>query len=141
MLHNPERRCPARKWAILVLALLASTAGASPAVAPSCQTATLNDEEGEPVCTLPASAGVREFRFKARFLGSHDDSQVSLRLIALGGVPVACRQDSKTESRFEDGVVTLDCGFTAPSTTSVGKLAVKISPHYLQLDQAELVVD
>ena len=116
-------------------------AGASPAVAPSCQTTTLNDEEGEAVCTLPVSAGVREARFKARFLGSHDDSQVSLRLIALNGMPVACRQDSKTESRFEDGVVTLDCGFTAPARTSVGKLAVRISLHHLRFDQAELVVD
>lgn len=125
-----------------MLALLASTAAAaaSPTAAPSCQTATLNDEEGEAVCTLPASTNVREVQFNARFLGSHDDSEVSLRLIKLNDVPVECRADSKTKSKFEDGVVTLDCGFTAPATRSDDRLTVKISLHHLQFDNAELLV-
>lgn len=98
------------------MALLASTAAASSTAALICQTTTLNDEEGEAVCTLPASTTVREVRFKARFLGSHDDSAVSLRLTKLNDMPVECRADSKTKSRFEDGEVTLDCGFTVPAT-------------------------
>lgn len=124
-----------------MLALLASTALASPAAAPSCQTATLNDEEGEAVCTLAASTSVRAVRFKARFLGSHDDSAVSLRLTELNDMPVECRADSKTKSRFEDGEVTLDCGFTVPATPSDVRLTVKISLHHLQFDKAELLVD
>ena len=124
-----------------MLALLASTAAAeaSPTAAPSCQTATLNDEEGEAVCTLPASTGMREVRFKARFSGSHDDSEVSLRLIKLNDVPVECRAGSKTKSRFEDEVVTLDCGFTVPATRSNDRLTVNISLHHLQFDNAELL--
>jgi hypothetical protein len=126
--------------ASLMLALLASTAAAAATSAPSCQTVTLNDEEGEAVCTLPASTTVREVRFKARFLGSHDDSEVSLRLTKLNDLPVACSADSKITSRFEDGEVTLDCGFTVPATQSEGRLSVKISLHHLQFDKAELVV-
>ena len=124
-----------------MLALLASTAATAATSAPSCQTATLNDEEGEAVCTLPASATVREVRFKARFLGSHDDSEVSLQLTKLNELPIVCSADSKTKSRFEDGEVTLDCGFTAPATQSDGRLTVKIAIHHLQFDKAELVVN
>lgn len=123
-----------------MLALLASTAVASAATAPSCQATTLNDEEGQAVCTLPASAGVREVQFIARFLGSHDDSEVSLRLVQLNDLPFECRADSKTQSRFEDGEVALDCGFTVPPTLSEHRLSVKISLHHLQFDQAELLV-
>lgn len=124
-----------------MLALLASTASASSTAAPSCQTATLNDEEGEAVCTIPGSTSVREVRFKARFLGSHDDSEVSLRLIKLNEMPVECRADSKTTSRFEDGEVTLDCGFMVPATPSDSRVTVKISLHHLQFDKAELLFD
>ena len=140
MVNVPERLSV--KLALLISGLLASMAAnaAPPTSAPSCQTATLNDEEGEAVCALPASTSVREFQFKVRFLGSHDDSEVSLRLIELNGVPVECRADSKTKSKFEDGVVTLDCSFTAPAKRSDGRLNVRISVHHLQLDNAELLV-
>ncbi len=123
-----------------MLVLLASTAAASAAAAPGCHAATLNDEEGEAVCILPASTDVREARFKARFLGSHDDSEVSLRLIKLNDKPVECRADSKTKSRFEDGEITLDCGFTVAATLSDDRLTVKITLHHLQFDKAELLV-
>jgi len=136
-----ERRRLTGKRVSLMLALLASTAAASPTTAPSCQAATLNDEEGEAVCTVPASANVREVRFKAQFLGSHDDSEVSLRLIKLDDITVECRADSKTKSRFEDGEVTLDCGFTVPAKPSDGRLTVKISLHHLQFEKAELLVN
>jgi len=123
-----------------MLAMLASTAAASAAAAPGCLASTLNDQEGEVVCNLPASTDVREVRFKARFLGSHDDSEVSLRLILLNDKPVECRANSKTKSRFEDGEVVLDCGFTVPASLSADQVTVKISLHHLQFDKAELLV-
>lgn len=140
MLNVSERRRLTAKRASLVLALLASTAAASAAAVSGCHASTLNDEEGEAVCTLPASTDVREVRFKARFLGSHDDSEVSLRLIKVNDKPVECRADSKTKSRFEDGEVTLDCGFTVPATLSADRITVKISLHHLQFDKAELLM-
>jgi hypothetical protein len=136
-----QRRRMIAKPASLLLALLVSMAAASAAAAAPCQATTLNDEEGEAVCTLPASASAREVRFKARFLGSHDDSEVSLRLTKLNDKPVECRADSKTKSRFEDGEVTLDCGFTVPPTPSDNRLHVRISLHHIQFDKAELLID
>ncbi|MFX8250581.1 hypothetical protein ABTL38_19430, partial [Acinetobacter baumannii] len=74
----------------------------------------MNDEEAEAVCALPTFQTDRAVRFQARFLGSHDDSVVSLRVVTLSGAPVTCKEGSKTESRFEDGEVTLECAVTSP---------------------------
>jgi hypothetical protein len=140
MVNIPNRRRLTAKRATLMLALLVSTAAASAAATLECHAAAINDQEGEAVCTLPPSTDVREVLFKARFLGSHDDSEVSLRLIMLNDKPVECRADNKTKSKFEDGEVTLDCGFIVPASVSVNRLTVKISLHHLQFDNAELLV-
>lgn len=121
---------------------MASVAGAAESRAASeCRSAVLNDEEAEAVCVLPTSKTDRAVRFQARFLGSHDDSLVSLRVVTLNDVPVPCKEGSKTESRFEDGEVTLDCAVTSPSPRSGGELKVKISMHHLQLHKTELLID
>lgn len=140
MLEDTARCTTSRLLPVLLLAVLTPMAGAAPSVpaALACQSTSLNDERAEAVCTLPGSLAGKDVRFKAHFLGSHDDSKVSFRSVMLNETPVACRTGSKTESRFEDGEVTLDCGFTAPA--SAASVKVSISLHHLQLDKTELVV-
>ena len=128
---------------LLLLAQLSPMAGATPAVSAAsvCQSAAPNDEEATAVCALPVSLAGKNVRFKARFLGSHDDSKVSIRSVTLNGMPVTCRTGSKTESSFEDGVVTLDCGFGVPAAPAGDPIKVQMSLHHLQLDLTELVVE
>lgn len=93
------------------------------------------------MCTLPNLGAGGVARFKANLLGSHDDSIASLSMIFLNGTPIKCREGSKTESRFEDGEVTLDCGFSTPAPLIGGHLKVKISLHHLQLNRTELALE
>lgn len=143
MLGDTARCITSRLLAVLLLAVLTPMASAATSVpaALACQSTTLTDERAEAACTLPGSLVGKEVRFKAHFLGSHDDSKVSFLSVMLNETPVACRTGSKTESRFEDGEVTLDCGFTAPAATATASVKVSISLHHLQLDKTELVVD
>lgn len=128
---------------IAMLSMTAAMYGSS-ALAASlvCESIVLNEQEAEALCTLPATTATKAARFKAHFLGSHDDSVVSLKFAALDGTRVACAAGSKTESRFEDGEVTLDCGFAvAPANTSSRRLKVAIALHHLQLDRTVLLLD
>lgn len=106
-----------------------------------CESVVLNEQEASAVCMLPATTATKAARFKVRFLGSHDDSVVSLKSVELDGVRLACSAGSKTESRFEDGEVTLDCGFAAPANVSNRRLNVTIALHHLQLDRSELLLE
>jgi len=142
MLDNLALRFFTRAVPLLLSALMAPVAGAAESRAASeCRSTVLNDEEAEAVCVLPTAQTDRAVRFQARFLGSHDDSLVSLRLVTLSGAPVSRKEGSKTESRFEDGEVTLECAVTSPAPRSGGELRVKISMHHLQLDKTELLID
>lgn len=142
MLDNLASRFFACAAPVLLTALMAPVAGAAESRAASeCRSTVLNDEEAEAVCALPTFETDRAVRFQARFLGSHDDSVVSLRVVTLSGAPVTCKEGSKTESRFEDGEVTLECAVTSPVPRSGGELKVKISMHHLQLDRTELLID
>lgn len=135
---------PSSRLALLLLAALtAPVAGASELhPAPECQSTVLNDEEAEAVCALPARApGGRTVRFQAHFLGSHDDSLVSLRLVTLNGAAIDCKEGSKTESRFEDGEVTLVCAITEPASGAGGEVKAKISLHHLQLHKVALLIN
>lgn len=66
---------------------------------------------------------------------------MSLRVVTLNGAPAYCKEGSKTESRFEDGEVALECAVTSPVPRSGGELKVKISMHHLQLHKTELLID
>lgn len=142
MLQDTARWPTSRLLPALLLAVLTPTASAAPAVpaALACPVTTLNDEQANAACARPASLAGKEVRFKAHFLGSHDDTKVSLKSLLLGDVPVACREGSKTASRFEDGDVTLDCAFHLPATLPE-QLEVQIAMHHLQLDRTELVAE
>lgn len=130
------------RFAILIPMLASLYSASAVAAAPlACESVTLSERAAEAVCTVPATPAQQAVRFKALFLGSHDDSEVSLQSTELDGVRVTCRVGSKTESRFEDGEVTLDCGFTAGASASSRLLKVRISLHHLQLDRTELAPD
>lgn len=123
----------------MVVGMCGSSALADPL---ACESVPLNEQEAEAICTLPATTATRAARFKAHFLGSHDDSVVSLKSVQLDGTPVACASGSKTESRFEDGQVTLDCGFLAATDSSSNRrLKVRVALHHLQLDRTELTLE
>ncbi|MEE8616460.1 MAG: hypothetical protein V3V71_15945 [Roseateles sp.] len=142
MLDNLALRSFTRAVLLLLSALLAPVAGAAESRAASeCRSIVLNDEEAEAVCVLPTLQTDRAVRFQALFLGSHDDSLVSLRLVTLDGAPISCKEGSKTESRFEDGDVTLEYAVTSPAPRSGGELKVKIAMHHLQLHKTELLID
>lgn len=143
MNRNHACRCALRRLSPALLAVLSSLCGAVPmsAAAAPCESLSVNEQEAEAVCVIPVAAVTRQARFKAHFLGSHDDSIVSLQTIELNAKPVACVTGSKTQSRFEDGEVTLDCGFSTAATSSGGLFKVKMSLHHLQLDKTELVFD
>lgn len=127
---------------VLILALTPVYNTSALAAAPlACESVTLSERAAEAVCTLPATTAPKAVRLQAHFLGSHDDSEVSLQSTELDGARVECRVGSKTESRFEDGEVTLDCRFTTVAGSSSHRLKVRIALHHLQLDRTELVLD
>lgn len=142
MLEDTARWLTSRLLSAFLIAALAPAASAAPAVpaALSCQVTTLNDEQANAACALPALLAGKDVRFKAHFLGSHDDTKVSFKSLLLGDVSVACREGSKTASTFEDGDVTLDCAFRLPATLPE-QLKVQIAMHHLQLDRTELVAE
>lgn len=127
--------------AFLVLLAPLSSVAAHSSASVACASVTLNDQQAEAVCTVPATSVAKVVRFKAHFLGSHDDSTVSLQSTELNGLAVTCRAGSKTTSRFEDGEVTLDCLFITVAGSSSQQVKVKIALHHLQLDRTELVLD
>jgi hypothetical protein len=138
MIGDHLRRTVCRWASPSLLAFLAPLCSAAPL---GCESLLVNEQELNAVCVVPRSMASNTFRFKAHFLGSHDDSTVSIRWTQLDGMPVACRPGSKTESRFEGGEVTLDCGFMAAARSADRRLEIKISLHHLQLDRTELLLD
>ena len=118
----------------LMLCLAATAADAS-----SCDSTALNTQEVQATCTVAATPAPQALRFKAHFLGSHDDSVVSLKPPLLNNIPMRCGAGSKTESTYEDGEVTLDCRLVAPASSEAGRLTVPLALHHLQLDRVELL--
>jgi len=62
-------------------------------------------------CPITATGAEQRFVFKVNFIGSHDDTVLSMKP-ALNDQPLACEEGSKLESKFEDGEVSLECRFT-----------------------------
>jgi hypothetical protein len=87
-----------------------------------------------------ASGSSQQITFRVRFLGSHDDTQLSMTP-ALNRQPLTCAPGSKTSSRFEDGEVTLECRFpvkAAAASTQV--LDVEIVWTHAQYSEFEFTV-
>jgi hypothetical protein len=129
--------------AVLVGVLWAATgtvAGAA-AEALSCRTEAHGKGGVRAVCELRPHQASKRLRFKARFIGSHDDTELAITSTSVDGAPVACGGDSKTASRYEDGDVTLHCSVSAAGGRSAARLTVLIAVHHAQLDGVELVAE
>ncbi len=86
------------------------------------------------------AAGVQQALFKVRFLGSHDDTQLSMTP-ALDGLPLTCGPGSKTSSRFEDGEITLECRFVIEAKVdSTHLLKMEIVWTHAQYDGFEFTL-
>lgn len=63
-------------------------------------------------CPFVATGALQRLRFKADFLGSHDDTSGSLAA-QLNGAPLVCAKGSATQLTGESGEVSLDCRLQA----------------------------
>ena len=106
-----------------------------------CGTIELNPEEVEVTCIVPPMHRSGPLHFRAHFLGSHDDTAVALRSPTLNSAPMVCRPGSKTESKYEDGEVALDCQLVAPASATTRRLKVSLTLHHLQLSRVELLTE
>ena len=91
--------------------LLRLNGSAAPRLPQRCEAPAFGRDRLAVVCMLE-DATLQQVHIKVHFTGSHDDTTASLE-VAIGGAPVACSSDSKTNTEFEDGDVTLDCLLTA----------------------------
>ena len=93
--------------ALLVPAFAPAAASAAPPTpAPACTHAVVNPEVETVACALPG--GPRRYRLDVHFVGSHDDTDLSIAA-ALDGRPYACAPGSKTSLFAADGNVALHC--------------------------------
>ena len=69
-------------------------------------------DERKFTCTFAVFGTDQRYVFKARFLGSHDDTALSMTA-TLNQRRLTCEPGSKTSSRFEDGEISLECRFSA----------------------------
>ena len=76
-------------------------------------------------CPFVATGAVQRFRFKADFLGSHDDTSGSMAA-QLNGVPLVCDEGSAAQLTGEFGEVSLDCRFQIEKTAGA-KLLLGVS--------------
>ena len=62
-------------------------------------------------CPFVASGKEQRLRFRVNFIGSHDDTELSMAPV-LNQQALSCEPGSKLTSRFEDGEISLECSFT-----------------------------
>jgi hypothetical protein len=102
--------------AFLILAFLGEAevgATDAPTAKPIAQCETRAPESGDKrdvKCIIAASAADQHLLFRVMFLGSHDDTILSMTA-SLNGQPLTCDPGSKMSSRFEDGEISLECIF------------------------------
>ena len=85
----------------------AASTPATPGRGAFCDTAPINPEAMGIACALPP-VGTTRVRLIAEFVGSHDDTKLSL-VVTLDGKPIDCLPGSKTSLFAEDGTVALWC--------------------------------
>jgi len=76
----------------------------------ACEMTPVDMDQMNFKCPFVATGAVQRFRFKADFLGSHDDTSGSLAA-QLNGKPLVCDEGSATQLTGEFGEVSLDCRF------------------------------
>lgn len=116
------------KVAVLLLVLAAPVQAADML---ACDAPDAPGDARQITCPIAASATPRSFRFKANFMGSHDDTTLSLAA-TMDGAMLACGSGSKTNSQFEDGEVSLECRFPVAESAAVRRLGVKLVWNHAQ---------
>jgi hypothetical protein len=85
---------------------------------PSCEThEPLPGERRNVSCLFFATGQEQRVTFKVLFLGSHDDTRLSMTPL-LNNQPLTCDLGSKTSSQFEDGDIALECTFSAKASVN-----------------------
>lgn len=121
---------------VCLFALWTGTAGAEEIL--TCEIQAANWKRREFRCPLTAKGNGQPLRFKVDFVGSHDDTQLSMTL-TLDGAPVACSKDSKTWLNGEDGNVSLDCHFVLDGTAGTKRtLVATVNIWHAQIVAVEL---
>jgi hypothetical protein len=133
-----------RVAAICLAAMAPMITGASPAdsVTGNKLACTAKKGAGDVVdysCPVVATGAPQSFRFSATFVGSHDDTVLSMKP-TLNGTAIVCEPGSKTSSSYEDGDVVLECRFktTAKAGTNV-LLVIGLKWYHAQLAQTVFV--
>lgn len=81
-------------------------------------------------CAIASAPAVRTLRFKADFVGSHDDTVLAMTT-KLDDTALVCDDRSKTRLVGEDGEVSLDCGFTLPAGVAA-RFGAHVTYHHAQ---------
>jgi hypothetical protein len=113
-------------------------ATAKPDVACEARTPEASDRR-DVTCIIAASAADQNLVFRVKFLGSHDDTKLSMTA-SLNGQPLTCDPGSTMSSRFEDGDINLECRFrvkAAAGTKQVLEMGIKWT--HAQYAEHELV--
>lgn len=104
----------------------------------ACNTAFFNPKRVVYRCEMTAKDPAQQLQFKARFSGSHDDTELSIAL-TLDGLPVNCAQGSKTQLNGEDGDVSLDCLFVVDGKSGSQRiLGVTVNIYHARLTTVSL---
>ena len=132
---KPARHVAAAAAAALMLfdGTAVSPAGAAEGPA-RCSAVRVPTDSQDVTCLLDPSMGGKPLRFVAEFGGSHDDTRLKLEA-TLDGEPLTCGAGSRTELFAEDGVVHLDCRFTA----AAGRGAARVLKVALTVNHAQYV--
>lgn len=100
----------------------------------NCEAQRQPGERTRFTCPIKTTGAPQNIRLVASFIGSHDDTELSM-LATLDGAAVVCQAGSKTESTYEDGDVSLHCGFqftAAAGNTAV--LSIQLNHYHAQPD-------
>jgi hypothetical protein len=124
------------------LVLLAAVTSASVAAdAPPCAVRA-QTPQGEPTeihCVIAADQPLR-LRFVADFIGSHDDTELSIAP-TLNGAPLTCAAGSKTQSTAEEGEVRLECAFVVAAAKEPRALLIALRIFHAQYAAHRLTVE
>jgi hypothetical protein len=92
----------------------------------------------EITCRIPSAALGEPLRFRARFSGGHDDTEASM-VLTLDAQPLECDPGSKTELKFEEGDIALECAFTPPEQPVERAVRIRVRWSHCQYEGFELL--
>ena len=123
------------RWLRVVLPLfLAAAQPVTAQAAGACTAREANPEKQDVKCAVQAA---RNYRFRASFSGSHDDTLVTLSA-AVDGAPMACDAGSSTRLFGEDGDVQLLCLFSTRLAGDVDIVLVHRHAQFVRVTLEEL---